>query len=61
MSGELARVKRAAERKSKAEQEYLAALRAAYDAGEEYADIGRAAGISRQAARQILNPQLRKS
>jgi hypothetical protein len=33
----------------------------AYDAGEEYADIGRAAGISRQAARQILNPQLRKS
>ncbi len=50
----LERVKRASSRKRSAEEEYLAALRAAWDAGHEYADIARAAGISRQAARQIL-------
>ena len=48
-SDPLARVKRAAAAKRRADEEYRAALAAALDAGVSQAAIGRAAGVTRQA------------
>ena len=50
----LRRVSRAARYKRAAELEYLAALRAAREAGASYAEIARAAGATRQSVRQTL-------
>jgi DNA-directed RNA polymerase sigma subunit (sigma70/sigma32) len=54
MSDPLARVKRAASSKSRSEHEYREALRAAAET-HTYAEIGTAAGTSRQNIRQLLN------
>ena len=53
MPDPLDRVRRATVAKEKAAREYRAALLAAIAAGRSYADVARAAGISRQAARQL--------
>lgn len=53
-SDELARVKRAAGRRRRAEQEYRAALEAAHAAGESFGACAKAAGVSRQAVQQLL-------
>jgi ribosomal protein L13E len=47
------RVARASQAKRRPEQEYRAALRAAREAGYSFAEIARAAGITREAARKI--------
>lgn len=49
----LERVERAAAARRRAEQQYRAAVLAAATAGESYGAIGRAAGITRQAARYL--------
>lgn len=54
MSDPLARVKRAAATKRRAEQEYRAALAEAHAQGAGYAELARSAGISRQAVRQLI-------
>jgi hypothetical protein len=54
MSDPLARVKRASEAKRRAEHEYRSALEAGREAGLSFADMAKAAGVSRQAARQML-------
>jgi transcriptional regulator with XRE-family HTH domain len=53
-SDPLARVKRASEAKRRAEHEYRSALEAGREAGLSFADMAKAAGVSRQAARQML-------
>ena len=50
----LARVRQAARNAESAASEYRAALTAAHTAGVSYADIARAAGVTRQAARQLI-------
>ena len=50
-SNELARVKRAAAAKRRAEQRYRETLVAAFAVGHGYAEIAKAAGISRQTVR----------
>lgn len=52
----LARVKRAATAKRRAEQEYGASLQAARDAAVPVPAIARAAGISRQAVYKLTRP-----
>ena len=47
-------VKRAARAKSRADARYVEALASAHAAGVSYADLARAAGVSRQAVRQLL-------
>jgi hypothetical protein len=54
MRDPLARVKRAAEAKRRAELEYRSALQAARNAGHSAAEIAKSAGVTRQAARQAL-------
>ena len=54
MAEVLKRVRRAAHRKLRAELEYREAIRAARVAGLTYTEIGAAAGISKQAARDML-------
>lgn len=51
---ELARVKRAASARRRAEDQYRAALVAAAGAGVSYAELARAAGTTRQAVRQLV-------
>jgi DNA-directed RNA polymerase specialized sigma24 family protein len=50
----LSRVRKAAARKAAADNAYRAALVAAHDAGLSYAAIAAAAGVSRQAVRQLV-------
>lgn len=52
-SDELDRVRRATVAKGAAEAEYRAAVLAAVTAGASYARVARAAGVSRQAVRQL--------
>jgi hypothetical protein len=52
-SNPLARVKRAASARRRAELEYRAALLAARDAGHSLAQVGHAAGITRQGVRKL--------
>ena len=54
MTDPLARLKRAAEAKRRAEESYRAALLAAHEAGADSGQLGRAAGITRQGAWQAL-------
>jgi hypothetical protein len=54
VSDSLARVKRAAKPKRRAEHDYRASLEAASKT-HSYAEIGTAAGTSRQNIRQLLN------
>ena len=54
MSDPLARVKRAAQARRRAEEEYRAALVAAVDAGHAYAVLARELDLSRQAVRQLI-------
>jgi DNA-directed RNA polymerase sigma subunit (sigma70/sigma32) len=51
---DLKRVERAARQVDKARDELRAAIVLAREAGETFEDIGRAAGLSRQRAQQIL-------
>ena len=51
---ELARVARAARSRRRSDSEYRAALEAAHAAGWTFSKIARAAGVSRQAARELL-------
>jgi hypothetical protein len=53
-SAPLERVRRAVAAKGRAEREYRSALLAAHAAGAGYAAIAAAAGVSRQAVRQLL-------
>lgn len=53
MSGELERVRVAAGRLQEARREYRAAFLAAVYAGESFAALGRATGMSRQGAREL--------
>jgi len=53
---ELARVKRAASDVRASRTKYLEALTAAREYGYSFAEIARAAGVSRQAVRQALTP-----
>jgi DNA-directed RNA polymerase specialized sigma24 family protein len=50
----LATVTRATRKHERASSEYRAALLAAHEAGHSYAEIAKAAGVSRQAVRQLL-------
>lgn len=54
MSDPLARVRRATRKLEAARVEYRAAIAAAHTEGRSYAEIARAAGISRQGARKLL-------
>jgi len=49
----LRRVERAAEKRRQAEQDYRTAVVNAYEAGCTFADIGKAAGVTEQAAAQL--------
>jgi len=51
-SDPVARIRRAASAKRRADLEYRAALAAALEAGVSYADVARAADTSRQRVRQ---------
>lgn len=51
---ELARVKRAAVSRRRAEESYRAALVAAVDEGASYAQLAALLGVSRQAVRQLV-------
>lgn len=57
-SNPLARVKRAASSKRRADQEYRAALLAAFNLGASYAELAKLAGTSRQAVRQLIERAL---
>lgn len=50
-------VNRAARRRADAEHAYRAAIIEARNAGHTLADIGRAAGITKQGAYKLLNPK----
>lgn len=50
----LARVKRAASAKRRAEREYRSALEAAHAAGASFVELARLVGVSRQAVREFL-------
>lgn len=52
--GDLRRVERAAEGAAKSREELRVSIKIARAAGETLADIGRAAGLSRQRIAQIL-------
>jgi DNA-directed RNA polymerase specialized sigma24 family protein len=54
MTEPLARVKQAAAERGRAEEAYRAAVLSAYVAGLSYAQIAKAAGVSRQAVRQLV-------
>jgi DNA-directed RNA polymerase specialized sigma24 family protein len=56
----LSQVKRAARTKTRADASYRSALQAAYEAGHSYSDIARAAQVSRQAVRQLLNRKVER-
>lgn len=51
----MARIKRAAASKRRADLEYRAALLAATAEGASFSDCAKAAGVSRQAVRQLVN------
>ncbi len=53
----LTTVKRTAAKQQRASSEYRAALLAALKAGHSFAEIARAAGVSRQAVRQFVARQ----
>jgi transposase-like protein len=57
VSDPLAQLARDAKAKEKADRKVRLAIAAALDAGHTYADVARAAGISRQAVRQQVTRQ----
>jgi hypothetical protein len=60
MSKELERVRRASCARRRADVAYRAALRDAWGRGASFADIARAAGVSRQTVREMVtsDPEL---
>jgi len=54
MPDELDRVRRAARSRRRSELAYRTALEAAWAAGETFSAIARAAGVSRQSARELI-------
>ena len=60
MSSLLSAIRRASSRRDKAYEAYVAAVRAAREAGHTLDEIGKAAGITRQGARYLLYPDPRK-
>lgn len=60
MSRLLSAVTRATQRARTAEQARLQAMRAAREAGHNMTEIGRAAGLTKQGVRYLLNPDPRK-
>ena len=61
MSKTLATVTRATRQRVDAEARYRAAIRAASDAGHSLSEIGKAAGLTRNGVRYLLNPWPKKA